>query len=321
VKVERIERDPRGLTSEVRDKIIGAMMAGELVPGDRLILDTLADQLGVSRTPVRDALLRLVSEGIVELADKRGYVFRQLSDAEIEHNLESRIAIESYAAEILAKKGETGIRSARAALDEVHRTPRTSVRAFFEANMHVHRAIVAGTENPQLLSFFDTIWGQAASNQIYNQYYQSTADETFYQDHLRLIDTIALGQPDTARAAMVKHICSGRELSRHGSNEEVRPLSTTLENEAIATVENEATQTDWMGDLCGGLGLIRRLVADGVPQRQVARDLGLAGRRWRGRWRRMVRRSTSGRWCRRRSRRSNRRCGSCWSRPRTCRRR
>lgn len=223
MKVERIERDPRGLTSEVRDKIIGAMMAGELVPGDRLILDTLADQLGVSRTPVRDALLRLVSEGIVELADKRGYVFRQLSDAEIEHNLESRIAIESYAAEILAKKGETGIRSARAALDEVHRTPRTSVRAFFEANMHVHRAIVAGTENPQLLSFFDTIWGQAASNQIYNQYYQSTADETFYQDHLRLIDTIALGQPDTARAAMVKHICSGRELSRHGSNEEVRP--------------------------------------------------------------------------------------------------
>lgn len=90
MKVERIERDPRGLTSEVRDKIIGAMMAGELVPGDRLILDTLADQLGVSRTPVRDALLRLVSEGIVELADKRGYVFRQLSDAEIEHNLESR---------------------------------------------------------------------------------------------------------------------------------------------------------------------------------------------------------------------------------------
>ncbi len=58
MKVARIERDPRGLTSEVRGKIIDAMMDGELVPGDRLILDTLADQLGVSRTPVRDALLR-----------------------------------------------------------------------------------------------------------------------------------------------------------------------------------------------------------------------------------------------------------------------
>ncbi|MCB0907175.1 MAG: GntR family transcriptional regulator [Nocardioidaceae bacterium] len=54
MKVARIERDPRGLTSEVRGKIIDAMMDGELVPGDRLILDTLADQLGVSRTPVRD---------------------------------------------------------------------------------------------------------------------------------------------------------------------------------------------------------------------------------------------------------------------------
>lgn len=49
MKVARIERDPRGLTSEVRGKIIDAMMDGELVPGDRLILDTLADQLGVSR--------------------------------------------------------------------------------------------------------------------------------------------------------------------------------------------------------------------------------------------------------------------------------
>ncbi len=200
----------------MRGKIIDAMMDGELVPGDRLILDTLADQLGVSRTPVRDALLRLVSEGIVEPGDKRGYVFRQLSDAEIEHNLESRMAIESFAAEILAKKGEASLRSARAALDEVRRTPKQSMRAFFEANLRVHRGIVAGTENPQLLSFFDTIWGQAASNQIYNQYYQSTADETFFEDHLRLIDTIALGQPDTARTAMVEHICSGRELSRHG---------------------------------------------------------------------------------------------------------
>jgi DNA-binding GntR family transcriptional regulator len=61
----------------VRGKIIDAMMDGELVPGDRLILDTLADQLGVSRTPVRDALLRLVSEGIVEPGDKRGYVWEQ----------------------------------------------------------------------------------------------------------------------------------------------------------------------------------------------------------------------------------------------------
>ncbi len=214
MKVARIERDPSALTSEVRGKIIDAMMAGDLLPGDRLILDKLADQLGVSRTPVRDALLRLVAEGIVEPADKRGYVFRQLTDIEVEHNLESRLAIESYAAEMLARKGGAAIRSVRDSLEEAHRTPKNTMRAYFDANMQVHRAIVAATENPQLLSFFDTIWGQAASNQIYGQYFQTTADEAFFQDHLRLIDTIALGQPDNARAAMVEHICSGQELSR-----------------------------------------------------------------------------------------------------------
>lgn len=212
--VSRIERDPSALTSEVRGKIIDAMMAGDLVPGDRLILDKLADQLGVSRTPVRDALLRLVSEGIVEPADKRGYVFRELTEVEVDHNLESRLAIESYAAEILAKKGEEAIRAVRSVLDEADRAPKSSLRAHFEANMRVHRAIVQATGNPQLLNFFDTIWGQAASNQIYNRFFQTSADEAFFSDHLRLIDTIALGDAEKARAAMVEHICSGRDLSR-----------------------------------------------------------------------------------------------------------
>jgi hypothetical protein len=69
--------------------------------------------------------------------------------------------------------------------------------------------------------------------------------------------------------------CARRCLGLDRRCKPANPVSTTLENEAVATVENEATHTDWMGDLCGGWALIRQLVADGVPQRQVARDLDI----------------------------------------------
>jgi len=108
-----------------------------------------------------------------------------------------------------------------------------------------------------------------------------------------------------------------RRSRRHGIG---NPVSTTLESEPMATAENEATQTAWMGDLSGGLGLVRRLVADqGSASVRVARDFGIAGRRSSGRWPRTRHRSTSGRRCRPRSARSSRWCGGCWRSIWTCR--
>ncbi|MFC4950196.1 GntR family transcriptional regulator [Pseudonocardia sp. GCM10023141] len=206
----RIERDPSALTSEVRDRLIGAMMAGDLVPGDRLILDKLAEQLGVSRTPVRDALLRLVSEGIVEPSDTRGYVIRELSAVEIEHNFDSRLAIESHAAAHLAELGEPAIAHARKVLAKAAKQPKNTALSFYEANRMVHRAIVEATGNPQLVMFFDTIWGQAGSNQIYLDFFHAQSDKTFVEDHEKLLDAIAKGDAIAARAAMIEHVNAGR---------------------------------------------------------------------------------------------------------------
>ncbi len=208
---QRIERNPSALTSKVHGRLIEAMMAGELVPGDRLILDRLADRLGVSRTPVREAILRLISEGIVETADKRGYVIRELTDREIENNFDSRLAIESHAAAVLSGLGEKALAKVRQMLALANEQPKDTAKSFFEANRMVHRAIVEASGNPQLLGFFDMIWGQAASNQLYLDFFRAQSDHRFYEDHTNLLDAIAAGDPDAARAALVAHVCAGRE--------------------------------------------------------------------------------------------------------------
>lgn len=91
------------------------------------------------------------------------------------------------------------------------------------------------------------------------------------------------------RGRLPGRVCRVRE-GRHCRTRRVCQLSTALEDEAIATAENEATQTDWRVISVEDWALIRRLVADGVPQRQVARDWTSAGKRCDGRWPRMVHR-------------------------------
>jgi DNA-binding GntR family transcriptional regulator len=206
----KIQRDPNALMFEVRERLLEAIASGTLVPGDRLLLDRLAEQLGVSRTPVRDALLRLVSEGIVEPADRRGYIIRELTEVEVANNYDSRLAIETHAAARLAELGDAAIGRVEKVLTEVARQPKENASAFFEANRLVHRAIVGATGNPQLLGFFDTVWSQAISNRIYITFYQAEADDTFVEDHQRLIDAIAVGDPAAARSAMYEHVCAGR---------------------------------------------------------------------------------------------------------------
>jgi DNA-binding GntR family transcriptional regulator len=211
---KKIARDPSALTSEVRGRLIDAIMTGELKPGDRLILDKLAERLGVSRTPVRDALLRLVSEGIVEPADRRGYVIRELTASEIDNNFDSRLAIEAHAAARLAQRGGEALTKVRAVLAEVSAQSNGSAVSFYEANRKVHRAIVEAAGNPQLLVFFDAIWGQAVSNQVYLSFFRAESDKSFESDHLALIEVLAAGDPEAAREALIRHIGAGREQSR-----------------------------------------------------------------------------------------------------------
>lgn len=78
---------------EVADKLINAIRDGRLVPGQRLVARDLAEEFGVSRAPVREALHILAGEGIIELVPNRGAKVRRLSDKEIIDLLEFRETI------------------------------------------------------------------------------------------------------------------------------------------------------------------------------------------------------------------------------------
>ncbi|OBC01773.1 hypothetical protein A5784_16785 [Mycobacterium sp. 852013-50091_SCH5140682] len=215
--MQRIEWDPGQLVNDVYEQIVGELLSGRLAPGDRLVLDKLAEQLGVSRTPVRDALQRLLAEGIVEPSGRRGYVVRNLSTTDIANNYEARLAIEAYAAERIAELGDGALDGIRRALAEASALmPLDDAQSSFQANRMIHRAIVQAIGNTLMLTCFDLIWGQAMSGHIYHDFFAAGGYDSFIEDHEQLLEVFAQGDPHLAREAMRAHIMNGRDRTPAG---------------------------------------------------------------------------------------------------------
>ncbi len=97
-----IERRPVG--EQVTDHIRRMILSGDIRPGTRLVGKHLAEQIGISRTPVREALHRLAQENLVIRREAGGYEVRPLSAAEVEEVIGVRAALESYAMELAAAR-------------------------------------------------------------------------------------------------------------------------------------------------------------------------------------------------------------------------
>ncbi len=212
--LSRVGRSPSALAVEVYEQLLDAMMEGRLKPGDRLVMDRLAEELDVSRTPVRDALLRLHREGVVEPAGRRGYLVRPSSDSDIHHFYEARMAVEGFAAELLAQAGADPLNKVRALLDEIAAVPLASTRDSFDANRRFHRGIVEATGNAYLVDMFDAIWNRSRTALTYRDFMEANPNEDFVPEHEALIAALDGVTADKARAAMVDHIASGLDRTR-----------------------------------------------------------------------------------------------------------
>jgi DNA-binding GntR family transcriptional regulator len=141
---------PSSLTLEARDLLRRQIIEGALRPRERLIAADLADRLQVSRTPVREALYLLASEGLVVPA-KRGFAVREFTPSEIKEIYEVRAALEGMAARLAAERGT------REAIDSVLELQAgtvalaTSAReVLVDKNTRFHRAIFAAAGNERL---------------------------------------------------------------------------------------------------------------------------------------------------------------------------
>jgi DNA-binding GntR family transcriptional regulator len=212
------------------DRLAGAIqtqvLSGEVPVGTRLRQETLAEEFGVSRTPVREALRKLQATGVVELLPNRGAVVRGPSVREIREAYEVRAELEGLAAELAAERiTDRGLHR----LQEAHALFRKSVTqlvarrrrrppwkdesVWVQANDLFHQAILAAAGNARLNDTIadlhrsfprDLTWASLSES--------SRLLEENVEQHEAILDAIERRDPAEARRRMVEHVRSAGEL-------------------------------------------------------------------------------------------------------------
>jgi DNA-binding GntR family transcriptional regulator len=208
------ESKPTGILEQLRVLIL----TGDYGPDERLIEEQLAERLGVSRTPIRQALTMLEAEGLVEIAPNRGARVCSFSTEDVWDIYDLRAVLEGYAARRAAERidgGElerlrelAGEMEALAGRFEDHEE---EIRALVAFNQEFHGTIVDASRNRRLerlinrtveipLMFKAFFWYTPHERSISNYY------------HRRILEALQKGDAEGAETIMREHVYEGRDF-------------------------------------------------------------------------------------------------------------
>ncbi|MBB6347415.1 DNA-binding GntR family transcriptional regulator [Nonomuraea muscovyensis] len=184
---------------------------GVYAPGQRLTETVLAADLGVSRTPIREAIGRLLTDGLVVPA-ARGVAVAALTPGEAEHLFVLRADLEALAAELAAGRQAQGrlapaeVNALDRAVDQVESAVKAhDPRASAQANLALHRAIGAAAGNPFLEEALHRVWDRIAVTTVANLDDPHWAG-AITEQHRAIVSAIRAGDPAAARRTAKAHI-------------------------------------------------------------------------------------------------------------------
>jgi len=188
--------------SALRERIL----SGDLPRGTKLRQASLAEELGVSRTPLREALRRLSTEGLVEFEPNRGATVSELDFGDMRHAWSARVALEPGAARLAAERhDQRAIAAMQGAVDAQRQAGDRD--GSFAANRSFHLALVAASGNPHLTRFAEMLWVPRIGVPIYRAQAQEPAGPPAWaEEHQQIVDAIAGAEADAAERLTREHI-------------------------------------------------------------------------------------------------------------------
>lgn len=198
-------------TSEVIRRRILTLTPG-YQPGDRLYPLKLAEDLGVSSTPVREALRLLVSERLVEFSPRRGMTVVQLSADDLDDLVAVRAGLEAMAIRFKGGRitAEEGILLERC-LDECEQAiDQSDIAMWRRKDSEFHQLLVAMSKSPRLVSLYESLLYQADIMVVYNPRHADTLREAL-AEHRELIRQLTKGDASRSEEALRKHWERSRE--------------------------------------------------------------------------------------------------------------
>jgi len=184
-----------------------AIVAGELSPGERLVEEEIAEQLGQSRNSVRGAIMRLGHEGLVARERNRGARVRRFTPEEAVEVLEARAALESLAAGYAAvRRTEDEANELQSLIDEMGRLHgEGELLAMSERNAVLHRRILEISRHRVARELGGRLHSQVVRYQ-FRTVLASGRPRKSLAEHQRIVSAIAAGEREDAERAMREHL-------------------------------------------------------------------------------------------------------------------
>lgn len=184
-----------------------SILTGELKPGERLMEIHLADKLGVSRTPIREAIRKLELEGLVTMIPRRGAEVAQITEKHLRDVLEVRRALDALAVELACERiTDAELESLKDACDNFEKeTKQGNANRLARADVAFHDIILNASGNERLVQMISNL-----SQQMYRYRLEYVKDETSYErliaEHVAIYEAIRDRNGRAGAEAIKNHI-------------------------------------------------------------------------------------------------------------------
>lgn len=185
-----------------------AILKGELEPGERLMEVALANKLGVSRTPIREAIRKLELDGLVVMIPRKGAIVAKITEKDLRDVLEVRASLEDLATQLAVQRMfEDDIVQLRSACDAFSRAvdEEDDFHELAKKDVAFHDIIYAATENQRLVQMLNNL-----REQMYRYRLEYLKDEsahrTLAEEHIQITEAIRTRDEEKAVSIMHRHI-------------------------------------------------------------------------------------------------------------------
>ncbi|MDR2005705.1 MAG: GntR family transcriptional regulator [Acidaminococcales bacterium] len=197
----------RPLREIVCEALRTAIIGGVLKPGERLMEMQLADELGVSRTPIREAIRKLEQEGFIEMLPRRGAYVANISIKDVIDVYEIRIALDVLAAGLAAERitGEelSLLRQRLGIIKEV--VEHDDMEKIGEYDWAFHEVLYKASKNDRLVGIINNLRDQLTRLRVTSMNYQDRIQDTMLEHEL-LVESIARREPELAKQRAFEHM-------------------------------------------------------------------------------------------------------------------
>jgi DNA-binding GntR family transcriptional regulator len=205
----------RSLQQQIHDRLLHRILRRELEPGERIAPSAVAAAMGVSITPVRDAVNQMAAEGLVTVMPRRGTVVSPVSVRDIEELYEIRLILEPQAAAAAAERADRDdLERVQALADRIEAGPADGVsqvddlEAYLQEisiDAELHAAIVRAAHNRRLSAMYDGLRTHVLiARTVFPRLYRSQPHRR--GEHRRIVDAIVAHDAGAASEAMTAHL-------------------------------------------------------------------------------------------------------------------